>query len=161
MRLRQGLLLTALFALGVAGMAGADTDVFSDPAGDVRGGGGADYDVVRVAHGHDGRFLVHTVRTRGPHTDDSPAPEMYIRVGRGRAPDFYVTAGGVHRIGTGEGIRRIGDADLRNVNARTFKLVFRPGTINNPRKYEWRVVMGAVGGSVDKAPGRYVTHVLR
>ena len=117
--------------------------------------------MVRVSHGHRGGFLVHTVRTRGAHTDDSPAPEMYVRVGRGRTPDFYVTGGGVHRIGTGNGIRRIGDARLNVVNARTFELLFRPRTINSPRKYEWRIVMGAVGSTVDRAPAGYVTHVLR
>ena len=164
MRRRQGVLLAVLFALGATGVATADTASFSDRRGDVQGpNAGPDYDVVRASHGHRGGFLVHTVRTRGPHTDESPAPEMYVRVGRGRKPDFYVTAGGVFRLGTGSGLRKIGNARLNNVSARTYELVFRPGAINDPRKYEWRVIMGAAGpgGTVDRAPAGYVTHVLR
>ena len=157
MKIWQGAILTALLVLGLAVGAGANTAVFTDPSGDVRGPGGADYDVVRVSHGHRGGVLVHTIRTRGQHTDDSPAPEM----GSGRTPDFYVTAGGVFRIGTGSGLRKVGNADLKDTGPRTFELLFRPRAINSPRKYEWRVIMGAVSGTVDRAPRGYVTHVLR
>ena len=161
MRIWQGAILAALLVLGLAASAGADTMGFSDPAGDVRGGGGSDYDIVRTTHGHRGGFLVHTTRTRGPHTDDSPGPELFVRVGAGRRPDFRVTGAGVYRINTGRPARRIGDARLNLTGSHTIELVFRPRAINNPRRYEWRIYMGAAGGAIDRAPSGYVTHVLR
>jgi hypothetical protein len=142
-------------------VAGASTQTFSDPAGDVRGGGGGDYDLVEVSHGHQGGFIIHKTRTRGVHTDDSPGPEFFIRVGSGRKPDFRATGAGVYRINTGRPARRVGDARLVAVDSHTFKLLFRPAAINNPRKYQWRVYMGAPGSIIDRAPAGYVTHVLR
>ena len=161
MKIWQGTILAALLALGLAAGAGANTMGFSDPAGDVRGGGGPDYDIVRTTHGHRGGFLVHTTRTRGAHTDDSPGPELYVRVGRGRTPDFRVSGAGVYRIGTGNPARKVGNARLNAVDAHTIELLFRPGAINSPRKYEWRIYIGAAGGAIDRAPAGYVTHVLR
>jgi hypothetical protein len=164
MRLRQGILLAVLTALAfaLAGVAGADTSVYTDPAGDVAGPSPTpDYDIVRTSAGHRGGFLVQSTRTRGPHTDDSPAPEFLIRVGSGRVPDFRVTAGGVFRIGTGHGARKVGVAHLNLPNAHVMEILFRARAINNPRKYDWRVVMGAVHYTVDRAPAHYVTHVLR
>ena len=159
-RIWQGAIGTALLVLALSGAAGANMAFFSDPAGDVERGGGPDYDVIRAAHAHENGFLLHTVRTRGQHTDDSPAPELYIRVGTGRNPDFRVTAAGVFRIGTGA-MRKVGNARLRAPTARAFELLFRPRAINNPRKYRWRVLMGAPGGPLDRAPAGYVTHALR
>ena len=161
MKIWQGAILTALLVLGLAVGAGANTMSYSDPAGDVAGGGGSDYDLVRTGHGHQGGFLAHTTRTRGPHTDDSPGPELYIRVGAGRTPDFRVSGAGVYRIGTGSGSRKVGVARLVVTGPKTLKLLFRARAINNPRKYEWRIYMGAAGGAIDRAPAGYVTHVLR
>jgi hypothetical protein len=163
MRFRQGILLAALCALGLtglAGLAGADTMSFTDPAGDVTGGGGPDYDIVRATQGHRGAFLFHTTKTRAPHTDDSPGPEMFIKVGAGRKPDFRVTGAGVYRINTGSAARKVGNASLEIVSPRVFGLLFRPAAINNPRKYQWRIYLGAPG-LIDRAPAHYVTHVLR
>ena len=160
MKIWRGAILTALLVLGLAVGAGAKTMSYSDPAGDVVGGGGADYDLVQTGHGHQRGFLVHTTRTRGAHTDDSPGPELYVRVGAGRAPDFRVSGAGVFRIGTEGGSRKVGNARLVPTGAKTFKLLFRPGAINNPRRYQWRIYMGAPG-LIDRAPAGYVTHVLR
>ena len=144
----------------VAG-AGANTMGYTDPAGDVRGGGGADYDIVRTTHGHRGGFLVHTTKTRGPHTDDSPGPELYIRVGTGSHPGLPCQrrrrVPHRHRLADPQGRQRPAGA----VTARTFELLFRPRAINNPRRYQWRIYMGAPGGAIDRAPAGYVTHVLR
>ena len=161
MRIWRGTILAALLALAFAVGAGANTSVYMDPAGDVRGGGGGDYDVVRTSHGHRGGFLVHSVRTRGPHTDESPGPELYVRIGAGRAPDFRVSAAGVYRIGTGNGARRVGDARLNAPNSKTLELLFRRRAINNPRRYDWRVWRGAAGGAIERAPAGYVTHGRR
>ena len=161
MRILQGLIPTALFALAFAVGAGANTSVYSDPAGDVRGGGGPDYDILRTSSGHRDGFLVLATRTRGPHTDDSPGPEFYVRVGAGRKPDFRVTAAGVYRIGTGSGVRKVGVARLVPAGTHTLEVLFRPKAINNPRKFQWRVLMGAPGDIIDRAPAGYVTHVLR
>ena len=161
MKIWRGAFLTGFLVLAWSVAAGANTMTFSDPAGDVRSGGGSDYDIVNTGHGHQGGFLVLSTRTRGPHTDESPGPEFYIRVGAGRKPDFRVTGAGVYRIGTGTGTRKVGVARLNSTGPKTFDLLFRAKAINNPRKFKWRVLMGAPGGPIDRAPAGYVTHVLR
>jgi hypothetical protein len=164
MRRKPILVVLVASALAAGGGAGAlaDTATHTDPAGDVRGGGShPDYDLRSAGHAHANGFLVHTVVTRGRHTDDSPAPELLIRVGRGVKPDFRVTGAGVFRLGTGAGGRKVGRARLTRPGPRSQRLLFRAAAINSPREYDWKVLMGVVGSISDVAPAHYATHVLR
>ena len=150
---RAGILLT-LLALGiVVATASADRRVFTDAAGDSPYG--PEGDMVRLTHGHDGNILVHTITSRRPWGEDACCPEIRIRVGRGKKPDFLLAGTHVLRFGTTKTVGRAGFV----INGDTIRWRFRPKAINSPRSYEWRAVFGA--GPRDVAPARYVRHRIR
>lgn len=152
--MRRITLVTAL-ALALMGAlpAVADQRTYYDAVGD---SSNPDFDMIKLTHGHDGGVLVHKITFRGQVLDDG-APEFYIRVGKGKKPDFLLTGGGVFRAGT---LRKVGEAAIKAVDRDTVRYRFRAKAINRPDSYEWRAHFGS-GSTLDKAPSHYVTHVLR
>jgi len=166
-RIFAGAALSVL-ALGVVGVALADTGAMSDPSGDVKHnppGKNSKYDIVKIAYGHRGEDLLAKVKTKGnifgpgnPYTPllwiDVPG-KVASRPGCNYS-DYLVADGEVQECGEGP---VTGSATITKVSDHVDKFVFSPSSIGSPSKYGEAFVEEGSGPNglvfFDRAPNNF------